>query len=235
MSFRALVTDIEGTTTDIAFVHERLFPLARAEMPRFVHAHEADPAHADSLAAVRRAVAGSARDPKAVTLDEVLAQLLAWMDADAKVTPLKALQGAIWREAYAAGALVSHVYADVAPALRRLVADGVRIYVYSSGSIEAQRQLFQHTEAGDLTACLSGYFDTTTGPKREASSYAQIATAIGLPASEVLFVSDVIAELDAARTAGMQTRWMVRPGCAEVDARGHARATSFAEIGVTKG
>ncbi|APR81000.1 2,3-diketo-5-methylthiopentyl-1-phosphate enolase-phosphatase [Minicystis rosea] len=235
MSIRALVTDIEGTTTDIAFVHQRLFPLARAAMPRFVHAHANDPAHAASFAAVRTAVAGSARDAATVTLDEELAQLLAWMDADAKVTPLKAIQGAIWRDAYADGELLSHVFADVAPVLRRLVEEGVKIYVYSSGSIEAQRQLFQHTEAGDLTTYLSGYFDTTTGPKKETASYAQIAATIGLPAAEVLFVSDVIAELDAARTAGMQTLWMVRPGCAEVDAHDHARAASFEAIGVTKG
>lgn len=225
-----LVTDIEGTTTDLAFVHRRLFPLARAELPRFLRAHGDDPEHQASLAAVRRAVAGEARDPRTVTLDEALAQLLAWMDADAKVTALKALQGAIWREAYAAGDLVSHVYDDVAPALRRLQAAGVRVHVYSSGSIEAQRLLFRHTEAGDLTAYLAGYFDTTSGPKREPASYAKIASAIGSPAPEVLFVSDVVAELDAAREAGLQTRWMVRPGCPPEDARGHARAESFAEI-----
>lgn len=235
MSFRALVTDIEGTTTDIAFVHERLFPLARAEMPRFVRAHYDDPEHAAAFAAVRSAVAGADRDASTVTLDEVLAQLVAWMDADAKVTALKALQGAIWREAYEAGGLSSHVYDDVEPAFRRLGAAGVRIYVYSSGSIEAQRLLFGHSTAGDLTKYLAGYFDTTTGPKREEVSYARIAESIGLPAGEVLFVSDVIAELDAARAAGMQTLWMVRPGCAAVDARGHARAASFDAIGAATG
>jgi enolase-phosphatase E1 len=226
VTFAALVTDIEGTTTDIAFVHRRLFPLARAAMPDFVRAHANDP----EIAAVRSAVAGGARDPSTVTLDEVVAQLVAWIDADAKVTVLKAIQGAIWREAYAAGGLVSHVYDDVEPAFRRMHAAGVRIYVYSSGSIEAQRLLFGHTAAGDLTRYLAGYFDTTTGPKKEAASYARIAKEIGLPAGEVLFVSDVVAELDAARAAGFETRWMVRPGCAEVNASGHTRAESFAEI-----
>lgn len=235
MSFGALVTDIEGTTTDIAFVHQRLFPLARAEMPRFVRAHYDDPEHAAAFAAVRDAVAGGERDPSTVTLDEVLGQLLAWIDADAKVTALKALQGAIWREAYEAGGLSSHVYDDIEPALRRLRAAGVRVYVYSSGSIEAQRLLFRNTVAGDLTGYLAGYFDTTTGPKREEASYARIAEAIGLPAGEVLFTSDVIAELDAARAAGMQTLWMVRPGCAEEDGHGHARAASFDAIDVTTG
>jgi enolase-phosphatase E1 len=231
VTLRALVTDIEGTTTDLAFVHDRLFPLARAEMPRFVRAHHLDPEHAASFAAVRRAAAGEGRDPSTVSLDEVLAQLLAWMDADAKVTALKALQGAIWREAYAGGALTSHVYEDVAPAFRRLDAAGVRIHVYSSGSIEAQRLLFRHSAAGDLTPCLAGYFDTTTGPKKEAASYARIAAAIGVPAGEILFVSDAIAELDAARAAGMATLWMVRPGCSEVGPKGHAQASSFEGIG----
>lgn len=230
MTFRALLTDIEGTTTEIAFVHRRLFPLARAAMPDFVRAHAADPEHAASLAAVRRAVAGEGRDPASVTLDEVIDRLLAWIDADAKETALKALQGAIWREAYAAGGLRSHVYDDVPEALRRLAAAGVPVHVYSSGSVEAQRLLFRHSEAGDLTPCLAGYFDTTTGPKREAASYARIAAVLGLPAGDVLFVSDVIAELDAARAAGMATLWMVRPGTAEVDAPGHPRATSFAGL-----
>jgi enolase-phosphatase E1 len=230
VSLRAVVVDVEGTTTDIAFVHCRLFPLARAEMPRFVHAHADDPDHAASIEAVRRAVAREARAPASVTLDEVVERLVAWIDADAKETALKALQGAIWREAYAAGGLQSHVYDDVEPAFRRLAAAGVPIHVYSSGSIEAQRLLFRHSTAGDLTGYLAGYFDTTTGPKREAASYARIAATIGLPPGEVLFVSDVLAELSAARAAGMQTRWMVRPGTAEVEAPGHARAASFDEI-----
>jgi enolase-phosphatase E1 len=234
VTFRALVTDIEGTTTDIAFVLERLFPLARAEMPRFVREHEDDPEHAAAFAAVRSAVAGGAggeRDASTVTLDEVLAQLMAWIDADAKMTALKGIQGAIWREAHEVGGLLSHVYEDVEPAFRRLGAAGVRIYVYSSGSIEAQRLLFRYSVAGDLTAYLEGYFDTTTGPKREKASYERIAAAIGVPAGEVLFVSDVVAELDAARAAGMQTLWMVRPGCATAAPQGHARATGFDAIG----
>ncbi|MFT3774398.1 MAG: acireductone synthase [Minicystis sp.] len=227
MSGGILLTDIEGTTTDIAFVHQRLFPLARAEMPRFIHAHAQDPEHAASIAAVRRAVAGSARDPEGVTLDEVVDQLVTWIDADAKETALKAIQGAIWREAYAAGGLTSHVYDDVAPSFRRFTAAGARIYVYSSGSIEAQRLLFQHTVAGDLTPYLAGYFDTTTGPKREAASYTRIAAAIGVPVGKVMFVSDVIAELDAARAAGMMTCWMVRPGTTGDPRPGQAYVHSF--------
>jgi enolase-phosphatase E1 len=233
---RALLIDVEGTTTDVAFVHRVLFPISRAELPRFVREHAGDPEHASTIAAVREAVAaqagghpqspGGSRDPAGVSLDEVIAQLVAWIDADAKATALKALQGAVWRQAYASGTLRSHVYDDVEPALRRLAAAGVPVHVFSSGSVEAQRLLFGHTVAGDLTGYLAGYFDTTTGPKREASSYARIAGAIGVPPEEVLFVSDVIAELDAARAAGMETLWMVRPGTAE-SATDHPRAADF--------
>jgi enolase-phosphatase E1 len=226
---RALLVDIEGTTTDIAFVHDVLFPIARAEVPRFLGAHAEDPEQAASIAAVRQAVAGGSRNPAGVTLDEVVAQLVAWIDADAKVTALKAIQGAIWREAYAAGTLKSHVYDDVEPAFRRLRAAGASIHVFSSGSVEAQRLLFAHTLAGDLTRYLSGYFDTTTGPKREAASYTRIAAAIGLPPGEVRFVSDVVAELDAAHAAGMETLWMVRPGTAEA-ATLHPRAADFTAL-----
>lgn len=209
----AILVDIEGTTTDIAFVHQVLFPIARAEMPRFVRDHAEDPAHAASLAAVRREMADEAgRDPAGVGLDEVVTRLVSWIDADAKVTALKQIQGAIWREAYEKSTMRSHVYDDVEPFLRRMSAAGVPVYVFSSGSVEAQRLLFTHTVAGDLTRYLAGYFDTTTGPKREAASYVRIAQAVRLDPGEVLFVSDVIAELDAARDAGMETLWMVRPG-----------------------
>lgn len=227
MSMRALLVDIEGTTTDIAFVHRVLFPIARAEVPRFVREHPADPA----VAEVRRGLAGhdGGRLPSAVSDDEVIAQLIAWIDADAKITPLKAIQGAIWREAYEKGDLESHVYDDVAPAFQRLHAAGVAIHVFSSGSVEAQRLLFAHTTAGDLRPYLHGYFDTTTGPKREAASYARIAAAVGLAPSDVLFASDVLAELDAAREAGMQTLWMLRAGTRECPSD-HPRARDFCDL-----
>lgn len=232
MSLRAVLTDIEGTTTDVAFVHRVLFPIARAALPRFVREHADDPAHAASFAAVRRAVAERTGASEAgVSLDAVVAELTAWIDADRKETALKAIQGAIWRRAYAEGALLSHVYDDVEPAFRRLRAASVPLYVFSSGSVEAQRQLFAHTTAGDLTSYLAGYFDTTTGPKREPSSYARIAAAISRAPAEVLFLSDVIGELDAARTAGMQTLWVVRPGTPEV-ATPHPRAPDLNAVGL---
>lgn len=228
MSGRALLVDIEGTTTDIAFVHRVLFPIAREAVPRFVRDHLRDPDHAASFAAVRRAAAGEG-DPEAVGEDQITDQLLRWIDADAKVTALKAIQGAIWRDAYAAGSLQSHVYDDVAPAFRRLHAASVPIHVFSSGSVEAQKLLFAHTVAGDLRPYLSGYFDTQTGPKREPASYTRIAAAAGLPPAAVLFTSDVLAELDAARAAGMRTLWMIRPGTAEA-LTDHPRAHDFSAV-----
>ncbi len=226
MTVRAVLTDIEGTTTDIAFVHRVLFPLARAGMPDFVSARPADPA----VAAVRRAIAAEAgREEASVTLGEVIAKLQAWIDADVKDTALKAIQGALWREAYARGALRSHVYDDVEPALCRWQAAKIPVYVFSSGSVEAQRSLFGHTTAGDLTGYFAGYFDTTTGPKKEVASYARIAEAIGEAPGGVLFLSDVTAELDAARAAGMQTMLLVRPGAAVAGGE-HRSVETFAEL-----
>jgi enolase-phosphatase E1 len=137
-------------------------------------------------------------------VDGQIAQLERWSDADRKVTPLKALQGMVWAGGYASGELVAHLYDDAIAALKRWAAARRPVYVYSSGSIAAQKLYFAHTAAGDLTACLAGYFDTTTGPKQEAESYRRIASAIGRPASDLLFLSDVAAELQAAAEAGLQ-------------------------------
>lgn len=231
MSARAIVVDIEGTTTDIAFVHRVLFPIARDAMPRFIREHAGDPEHAASIEAVRGAVAKErGGDAGSVSLEDVIAKLIAFIDADVKDTALKAIQGAIWREAYEAGEIRSHVYDDVEPAFRRFRDAGAPIYVFSSGSIEAQRLLFANTVAGDLTPYLAGYFDTTTGPKKEPESYARIAAAIGRAPGEVLFLSDVLAELDAARAAGMSTLWITRPGTKESAEASHPRAASFDAI-----
>jgi enolase-phosphatase E1 len=196
----AVVTDIEGTTTPIAFVHRVLFPYARARLADFLATRADDPAVAAAVTETRRLA------PDAAPLDT----LLSWMDADVKVTPLKALQGLIWHDGYASGALRSELYPDVAPALRRWAGGGVRLAVYSSGSAAAQRLLFGHTPAGDLTGWFNGFFDTNTGPKRAPESYATIAAALHLPAAEMLFLSDIEAELDAAATSGWQTCQLVR-------------------------
>jgi enolase-phosphatase E1 len=145
----------------------------------------------------------------------------AWlMDRDRKSTALKSLQGRIWEGGFRSGALRAHVYPDVRPALQRWRGQGCRVAIFSSGSVLAQRLLFGHTREGDLTALLDAYFDTTTGPKREAESYARIAQALGVEPAAVLFVSDVAAELDAAREAGMRTALCAReapPGAAAHD------------------
>ncbi len=207
MNPRAIITDIEGTTSSIAFVHEVLFPYSRARLAAYVTAHAADPGVAAILDEVRAEVGAPSLD-----LAGCIALLLEWHDADRKIAPLKALQGLIWAEGYAAGALEGHVYADAVEGLRRWHARGIDLYVYSSGSVAAQKLIFGHTAFGDLTPLFSGYFDTASGGKKEASSYATIARAIGSPAAELLFLSDVEAELAAAAAAGLAVTLLARDG-----------------------
>jgi len=206
---RAVVTDIEGTTTSVTFVYDVLFPYARQRMADYVTGHADDPAVREQLDAVSSEV-GRALDD-----DAAVAQLLTWMDEDRKATPLKALQGMIWEAGYRNGAFTGHVYDDAVRNLRRWKAGGIRLFVYSSGSVSAQQLLFRHSDAGDLTPLFEDYFDTRIGAKREVSSYRAILDSIGLPADEVLFLSDIEAELDAAARAGLRTCWLVRES--EVD------------------
>lgn len=203
---RAILTDIEGTTTDIAFVHKVLFPYARARIGEYVRAHADDPFVREQLAAVSDEVG------HALSLDEAVAQLIRWIDEDRKITPLKALQGRIWEAGYQTGDFQGHVYADAERRLREWHAAGIKLYVYSSGSVQAQKLIFGHTPYGDLTPLFSGYFDTRIGAKRESLSYRRIAEETGLPPPEILFLSDIAEELDAARAAGMNTAWLVRDG-----------------------
>ena len=187
---RAILTDIEGTTSSIAFVAETLFPYARARLPGFVAAH---PARVAPILA--EVIAAEPGDP--------VTTLIRWIDEDRKATPLKALQGMIWEDGYREGAFTGHVYPDAVAALRRWHEAGIALYVFSSGSVAAQKLLFGHSDAGDLTPLFAGYFDTVTGPKREASSYQASAGAIGLAANEILFLSDTPQEIGAAREAGL--------------------------------
>ncbi|KYF58800.1 enolase, partial [Sorangium cellulosum] len=197
---RAVVVDVEGTTTDVRFVHETLFSVARRDLGGYVSAHAGSPEVEAARAAVAREQ--GARE-EAVSDGALTAALLRWIDEDRKETTLKALQGKIWRSAYESGGLRSHVYPDVEPALRRWRDLGVTLAVFSSGSVEAQELLFRHTTAGDLTGLFTRFFDTTTGAKREAGAYRKIAEALGVAPGEALFLSDVVAELDAAAEAGM--------------------------------
>ena len=229
--------DIEGTTTPLAFVHQVLFPYARAHTRDFLHQHQNDPDVRADVALLR---AEHAAEPSAAGLppwnpdrewDSAEAYVYWLMDRDRKSTGLKSLQGRIWEAGYRAGELKGkgEIYRDVRPALERWRHSGKRIAIFSSGSVQAQRNLFANTTAGDLSTFLSGYFDTTTGPKRDAESYRRIAAALGVPAPQVLFVSDVAAELDAARAAGMRTALCVR----ELDTSptsDHPRIRSFVEL-----
>lgn len=217
-----VVMDIEGTTSAITFVTETLYPYARTHMPDFIRRRRREPEVAAIMDEVRE-LAGLWND------EAVVAQLCRWMDADRKVTPLKALQGLIWEEGYRRGELVSHLYPDVLPALRDWHARGIRLCIYSSGSVLAQRQIFSRTVAGDLTPLLAGFFDTRVGHKRDAASYRRIAAEIDAPPRRILFLSDVREELDAARGAGWQTAWLVRDGLPPLSAA-HRRATRFDQV-----
>ncbi|QLC74618.1 acireductone synthase [Pseudomonas sp. LPB0260] len=222
MPIKAILTDIEGTTSAVSFVFDVLFPYAAKHLPDFVRAHADEPQVAEQLAAVR-AEAGEAD----ADVERVIEILLGWIAADRKATPLKALQGMVWAEGYRAGQLKGHVYPDAVEALKRWKQRGYDLYVYSSGSIQAQQLIFGCSEAGDLTPLFSGYFDTTSGPKRDAQSYRSITQAIGCPAKEIVFLSDIVEELDAARAAGMQTVGLAREGG---ELAGHETVASFALI-----
>ena len=226
---RAILTDIEGTTSSISFVKDVLFPYARRALPGFVAEHREDPE-------VRRWLDMVATEHGSICSDDVIVETLqGWIDEDRKQTALKALQGMIWQAGYEDADFTAHIYPDAAPALREWHASGLPLYVYSSGSVPAQKLFFGHSDAGDLTPLISGWFDTEVGGKREAASYARIAADIGLPPADLLFLSDILEELDAARDAGLQTVLVDRledyPQPREGDAaRGHARVTSFADV-----
>jgi len=229
---RGILLDVEGTTSSISFVYDVLFTHAKAHVGEFLAARGTDPAIRELARAIAEA-AGAGPEAAAVAADPARAALAAidLMNRDVKETALKTLQGMIWRSGFEAGEIVAHVFDDVPSALAAWADAGLDVRIYSSGSIEAQKLFFGHTSAGDLTPCLRGHYDTTTGPKREAESYRRIAAAMDLEPRQVLFVSDVGAELDAARTAGMATALAVRPG--NRDAGGvfeHPAVASFAEI-----
>ncbi|HEY4134683.1 MAG TPA: acireductone synthase [Alphaproteobacteria bacterium] len=223
-SIRGVVTDIEGTTSSISFVHEVLFPYAYARMGDFIATHGDEPAVRAALDEARRESGDPALDDAALAT-----HLRRWIDEDRKATPLKTLQGMIWAEGYRAGAFQGHVYDDAVAALRSWHGQGLKLYIYSSGSIAAQKQIFGHTAFGDLTPLFSGYFDTTTGPKKEAESYRKISAAVGVPPDGLLFLSDSTDEIAAARAAGWQTVQLRRPGEAQPAGEG-AVAESFAAI-----
>jgi enolase-phosphatase E1 len=222
---RAVLTDVEGTTTSIALVKDVLFPYARRRLASFVRAQGDTPEVRAVLDDVRRAEQSPDLDA-----DGVVSVLERWMDEDRKATPLKTLQGWMWRDGYLTGELRGHVYEDAVTALRAWRAHGMALFVFSSGSVAAQRLLFAHTPFGDLTPLFSGYFDTTVGGKLEPRSYEAIAQSIDTAPRDILFLSDHVGELDTARAAGLATVWVDR-GATERPATGpHPRVTTFADI-----
>jgi enolase-phosphatase E1 len=237
----AVLLDIEGTTTPISFVYDVLFPFARSGVRDYLAQHLQQAEVQEALSQLRSEhLADLEQDlnppplssgSSSETIDTTVAYVYWLMDRDRKSTGLKALQGRIWQHGYADGQLRSQVFPDVPPALQRWQEKRLNVSIFSSGSILAQQLLFAHTEAGDLTCFLDSYFDTTTGPKSAAESYRQIVSELNYPPGAVLFISDVLAELDAACAAGLATLLCIRPGNhPQSSGHTHPSAHSFAEI-----
>jgi enolase-phosphatase E1 len=238
---RAIILDIEGTTTPIAFVAETLFPYARAHLASYLDAHWAD--CVDAIERLR-AEHHQEKDPLVTPWSEesrgtrrasVIAFVEWLMDRDRKSPALKELQGRIWEHGYRHGELIGEVFPDVPTALARWHRAGVPVGIFSSGSVLAQQLLFRHSSAGDLTRFLRWHFDTGIGAKGERESYTRIVTEVGATSAEILFVSDVVRELDAARASGMQTLLAARPGNAVQPKHDHPVVRTFDEIALTSG
>ncbi|MEM6162161.1 acireductone synthase [Erwinia sp. P6884] len=224
---RAIVTDIEGTTSDIRFVHNVLFPYARENMAAFVAGFQ----HRDDVAGALTDLRDEIGQPEA-GVEDLISVLFSFMDEDRKSTALKAIQGMIWRDGYLSGRFTGHLYPDVLPALRAWRQQGVDLYVYSSGSVAAQKLLFGYSDEGDITALFSGYFDTHVGAKRETDAYRAIAAKTGLPPDALLFLSDIRQELDAAQEAGWHTLQLIR-GDADSESR-HQQVNRFDQINLER-
>lgn len=229
-AIRAVLLDIEGTTTDIAFVHEILFPYARKHLAPYVEAQIKDPVVQACLQQVAATV--MSEEDRHLDRQDLVKTLESWIDSDRKHPALKKLQGMIWEKGYRDKGYTAHLYEDVLPVIKEWRSAALKVAIYSSGSVAAQRLLFEHTLAGDITALLTAYFDLEMGNKRDASSYQAIARELDVDAPHLLFISDVCEELDAAAVAGLQTVQMIRPGT-EACGR-HRRAETFRDIGSLK-
>lgn len=220
---KAVLTDIEGTTSSLSFVKDVLFPYARQHMQDFILQHEDSPAVSKQLNEIRKL------QGQELTTNSIIEQLHAWIDQDKKVTPLKTLQGLLWEKGYQQGDFKGHVYQDAYDQLKHWHAEGIKLYVYSSGSVYAQQLLFGHSDFGNMTPLFDAYYDTTIGHKQDRQSYLNIIADIKLPADQILFLSDIEQELDAAHAAGMKTGWLLREGDLNIDAS-HKQLSDFKEI-----
>lgn len=233
MGLPAIVLDIEGTTSSTWFVHDTLYPYSRSHFRSWIDEHASEERVREQLAAVRE-LAG---EPDA-DIDRIVYWLNRWLDDDQKVTPLKAFQGWIWSEGFAAGDLTSHFFDDAIPAIRRWHEGGKTLFIFSSGSVSAQHAWFGHSPDGDLLPLFSGHYDTENiGPKREASSYKSIAATIGFAPGDIVFLSDLVAELDAARDAGWHTVGVLRASDQYFDqgVGDHLMVTSFDQLDLGSG
>jgi enolase-phosphatase E1 len=232
---RLFLLDVEGTIAPISLVTEQLFPYARAHFPQFLQEHCGDPGVVSDLTmlAEENGTETDASCPRFVCMDngnEAMPYLLWLMDRDRKSTALKSLQGRIWKGGFENGDLKGTLFPDVPAALERWSAVG-HVAIYSSGSVAAQLLLFRHSNFGDLTPLIAGYFDTRTGPKTSVASYQSIATAMDVEPGEILFFSDAVREVDPAREAGCRTRLVVREGNAQIDdAHGHRRVKTLSVL-----
>ncbi len=227
MRVRAIVTDIEGTTSDLHFVSQTLLPYSVTALPDFVRKHLEDET-VNTLIAETAEIAGLNADDT----EALISQLVTWIKTDQKVTPLKTLQGLVWEAGYQKGAFQAHLYPDAFEKLEAWYQAGIPLYAYGAGSVKAQELFFEHSIFGDLRYLFSDYFDSQTGSKTERDSYHNISFSIGIPQREILFLSDVLEELKAAKSAGFQTAWVRRDTgllVNEVEAR-HAFVRSFEEI-----
>ncbi|HXX20534.1 MAG TPA: acireductone synthase [Candidatus Acidoferrum sp.] len=238
---KVVLLDIEGTTTPIEFVYQTLFPYARANLKGFLYENSGDLEVRDAILALKGHREGEIRsgkmppawiaDTRESNVDSAAEYGLWLMDQDSKIGPLKILQGLIWRRGYEAGRLRGQVYSDVPTAFERWRRQAKEIAIYSSGSELAQKLLFGTTEFGDLTDYISSFFDTRVGAKTNAESYRRIATSLGAPEDRILFFSDAIAELNAARSAGMRTALVVRAGSGEGAPGEHSVIYNFDSLG----
>ena len=204
-----ILTDIEGTTTEVSFVYDILFPYFRAHMDQW---KTVDSAPMNDVLEQTRLLVLEEQSINLSSKEALFDQLRQWSIEDRKVTPLKTFQGMVWEQGFKSGAIKGHMYPDVKPALERWTAMGMKLAIFSSGSIAAQKQLFGFSTEGDLTPYFSAYFDTTTGMKRDEQKYQLIVQQVNAPANSVLFLSDIHQELEAAHAAGLRTLQLVRPG-----------------------
>jgi enolase-phosphatase E1 len=220
---KAILTDIEGTITRISFVKDVLFPYAAKQLPDFLRTHADSAPVAAQISAVKTLIAQPNAD-----IERVISTLLTWIKEDKKITPLKQLQGLIWQTGYENGDFTGHLYPDAYQFLQQQQQAGQQLYVYSSGSVKAQHLIFQYSDFGDIRSLFTDYFDTQVGAKQEPSAYQNIIAQLPFEANEVLFLSDVVAELDAAKAVGLKTLHLIRDG--QASSAAHPYIHDFSQL-----